>query len=133
MLVASVFTSDGLPDAVTSMELLGLSTLGFKRYPDADVVLVTSAKTGGMPAEGIPAFFERNAAGLVQTDYAIALRDVAGWYGLPVIDLFDESGMSALTAAHKPRLMPDGLHFSPAGYERLVRRIASELLRVAAF
>lgn len=96
-------------------------------------MLVTSAKTGGMPAEGLPAFNERNAAGLVQADYASALRDVAGWYGLPVIDLFDESGMTALTAAHKPRLMPDGPHFSLAGFERLVRRIASELLRVAAF
>lgn len=96
-------------------------------------MLVTSAKTDGMPAEGLPAFFERNAAGLVQADYAIALRDVAGWYGLPVLDLFAESGMTALTVAHKPRLMPDGPHFSPAGYERLVRRIASELLRVAAF
>lgn len=41
--------------------------------------------------------------------------------------------MTALSAAHKPRLMPDSLHFSPAGYERLVRHIASELLRVAAF
>ncbi len=133
MLVASASTSDGLPDAATSMELLSLSTLGFERYPDADIVLVTSAKTSGLPAEGLPAFYERNAAGLVQADYATALRDVAGWYGLPVIDLFDESGMSALSAAHKPRLMPDGLHFSPAGYERLARRIASELLRVAAF
>ena len=129
MLVASASTSDGLPDA----ELLSLSTLGFERYPDADIVLVTSAKTSGLPAEGLPAFYERNAAWLVQADYATALRDVAGWYGLPVIDLFDESGMSALSAAHKPRLMPDGLHFSPAGYERLARRIASELLRVAAF
>lgn len=133
MLVASASTSDGLPDAATSMELLSLSTLGFERYPDADIVLVTSAKTSGLPAEGLPAFYERNAAGLVQADYATALRDVAGWYGLPVIDLFDESGMSVLSAAHKPRLMPDGLHFSPAGYERLARRIASELLRVAAF
>lgn len=133
ILVASASTSDGLPDAAASMELLSLSTLGFERYPDADIVLVTSAKTGGVPGEGLPAFFERNATGLVRADYAIALRDVAGWYGLPVLDLFAEGGMTALTAAHKPRLMPDGLHFSPAGYERLARRIAGELLRVAAF
>ncbi|WP_163199114.1 MULTISPECIES: SGNH/GDSL hydrolase family protein [Bifidobacterium] len=103
------------------------------RYPDADIVFMTSAKTGGVDHGHFPAFFDHNAAGLQQADYADAMKRVCAWYGVPVIDMFNESGMSALTPEHQPAYLPDGLHYSIAGYDRLARRVAAELLRFVAF
>ncbi len=100
------------------------------RSPEASLVVMTPCKTCGKPAWGFPGSFEKNGAGLTQAAYVDAVRVVADRYSLPVIDLYAESGISPFLPEHRERYMPDGLHYSPAGYERLARRIAAGLRAV---
>lgn len=97
------------------------------RSPEAVVVLMTPCRTSGIARKRIPASDAPNARGRVEADYALAVREVAASYAMPVIDLFDSSTISPLLPGHRELYMPDGLHYSPAGYERLARRIAAGL------
>ena len=100
------------------------------RSPEARLVVMTPCKTSGIVAKDIPGSFEENHLGLTQAPYAAAVREVADRYSLPVIDLYAGSGVSPFLPEHRERYMPDGLHYSPAGYERLARRIAAGLRAV---
>ena len=100
------------------------------RSPEARIVVMTPCKTSGIVAKDIPGSFEENHLGLTQAPYAAAVREVADRYSLPVIDLYAGSGVSPFLPEHRERYMPDGLHYSPAGYERLARRIAAGLRAV---
>ncbi len=102
------------------------------RSPEARLVVMTPCKTSGKHEIDIPASFEENHLGLTQAPYVAAVREVADRYSLPVIDLYAGSGISPFLPEHRERYMPDGLHYSPAGYERLARRIAAGLRAVLA-
>ncbi len=97
------------------------------RSPEARLVVMTPCKTSGIAAKDIPGSFEENHLGLTQEPYVAAIREVADRYSLPLIDLYAGSGISPYLPEHRERYMPDGLHYSPAGYERLAHRIASAL------
>lgn len=47
--------------------------------------------------------------------YVDIIKEVAGHYGLPVCDLFNESGMQPEVGIIREKYMPDGLHPSDAG------------------
>ena len=100
------------------------------RSPEARLVMMTPCKTSGKPEYGFPGSFEANAQGLTQQAYVDAIRNVADHYGVPVIDLYSSCGISPFLPEHRELYMPDGLHFSPAGYERLAHRIAAGLRAV---
>lgn len=98
-----------------------------ERSPEARLVVMTPCKTSGIVAKDIPGSFEENHLGLTQEPYVAAVREVADRYSVPVIDLYAGSGVSPFLPEHRERYMPDGLHYSPAGYERLAHRIAAGL------
>ena len=100
------------------------------RAPEARLVFMTPCKTSGKHEKDIPASFEENHLGLTQLPYVEAMRDVCDRYSIPVIDLYAESGISPFLPEHRSLYMPDGLHYSPAGYERLAHRIAAGLAAV---
>jgi lysophospholipase L1-like esterase len=100
------------------------------RAPEARLVMMTPCKTCGKPEYGFPGSFDANSRGLVQKAYVDAMLEVADYYSAPVIDLYAGSGISPYLPEHCERYMPDGLHYSPAGYERLARRIAAGLRAV---
>lgn len=56
-------------------------------------------------------------------DYVQAEKEVAAYYGLPVLDLYTCSGMQPAVPAVQAYLMPDGLHPSDAGHALLAERI----------
>ncbi len=97
------------------------------RSPEARLVVMTPCKTSGKHEKDIPGSFEQNHLGLTQEPYVAAVREVADYYSLPVIDLYAQSGISPFLPQHRELYMPDGLHYSPAGYERLALRIAAGL------
>ena len=98
-----------------------------ERSPKARLVVMTPCKTSGKHEKDIPGSFEQNHLGLTQEPYVAAVREVADYYSLPVIDLYAQSGISPFLPQHRELYMPDGLHYSPAGYERLALRIAAGL------
>jgi hypothetical protein len=65
-----------------------------------------------------------NSAGFKLTDYANAMKDFAAQYGLPVIDWFTESGISARTA---PTWLYDGLHPVLETNKRLGKTVANKI------
>lgn len=100
-----------------------------ERAPCAQTVFMTPCKRIERPQKGIPSSFGKNSQGLTQLDYVNAIKDVCDHYSVPVIDLYASSGISPFMPAQKG-LMPDGLHYSPAGCECLARRIAAGLSSV---
>ncbi len=52
-------------------------------------------------------------------DYVQAIRQVAEYYALPVLDLYAVSGLQPSVQAIRERYMPDGLHPNDAGQKRI--------------
>ena len=100
------------------------------RSPHAKLVFMTPCKTSGKHEKDIPASGELNHLGLTQIAYVKAMLEVCDHYSVPVIDLYAQSGISPFLPEHRELYMPDGLHYSPAGYERLAHRIAAGLVAV---
>ena len=86
------------------------------RSPQAKLVFMTPCKTSGKHEKDIPATNELNHLGLTQGAYVQAMLEVCG--------------ISPFLPEHRELYMPDGLHYSPAGYERLAHRIAAGLAAV---
>ena len=61
---------------------------------------------------------EKNLAGYVEI-----IKEVAAYYGLPVLDLFRESGLQPKVDIIREIYMPDGLHPSDEGAQRVAERI----------
>ena len=56
-------------------------------------------------------------------DYVEIIREVAGYYGIPVLDLHRVSGMQPAVQTLRETYMPDGLHPNDAGHELLYSRL----------
>lgn len=69
----------------------------------------------------------RNGDGRRLDDYAEAVRSLGMRYALPVLDLYRESGIHALTL---PLFTSDGLHPNEAGHARIAGMAASFLERL---
>lgn len=63
--------------------------------------------------------------GLELLDYVKAVREVASWYSIPVVDLWNNSGITAMIPEIAEKFIPDGLHPSPLGAKRIAERIYS--------
>ncbi len=59
--------------------------------------------------------------------YVRAVRQVAGFYGLPLIDLYETSGLQPGDEQNRARYMPDGVHPNDEGHAVLADRIAGFL------
>lgn len=67
----------------------------------------------------------RNAK--VLENYVNAIKDVACYYSLPVLDLYANSGIQPSVPAIREKLCPDGLHPNDAGHEILAEKIVNFL------
>ena len=93
------------------------------KYPRAELVFLT-------PLHRLGEENTKNAAGMETPPleaYVTAIRTVAGYYGLPVLDLFHTSGLQPAVDTIRQFYMPDGLHPSDAGAERIAKRLAAFL------
>ncbi len=55
--------------------------------------------------------------------YVDAILQIAGFYGIPVLDLFRVSGIQPAVPALREKYMPDGLHPNDAGHLRIAERL----------
>ena len=100
------------------------------QYPTAQLIFMTPMKNNFQNAtKHYPHSFARNAQGLVQSDYVTAIQQACDYFSVPVINLYAGSGISPFNLEQQKLYMPDGLHYSEAGYERLAARIGGELQR----
>ena len=66
---------------------------------------------------------EKDMNGHILKEYVDVIKEVAAYYGLPVLDLYIKSGMQPAVPIVKERLMPDGLHPSDEGHKILAQRV----------
>ena len=85
------------------------------RFPEARIVFMT-------PLHRDLEDYLINPQGLRRApliDYVNAIREVCEYYSIPVLDLYKNSGMQPAIEINKQIYMPDGLHPSAKGAERI--------------
>ena len=60
-------------------------------------------------------------------DYVQAIREVAAYYAIPVLDLYTVSGLQPKVPILKSTYLPDSVHPNEAGAERIADRLAAFL------
>ena len=91
------------------------------KYPDAVIVIMTPLQR---TSEDQPSVGNH----LPLSSYVNAIREVAEFYSLPVMDLWARSGIQPRVNIIKEKFCPDGLHPNDAGHEIMAERIANFLL-----
>lgn len=82
------------------------------KYPKAEIVFMT-------PLRRLSWVHQDNTL----TDYVNIIKEVAGYYALPVLDLYNTSGLQPEVEVIKDLYMPDGLHPGDAGAEKIAKRL----------
>ncbi|MDN6899580.1 SGNH/GDSL hydrolase family protein [Oenococcus sicerae] len=90
--------------------------------PTASIIVLTPMKQHGYSTH--PDSFTKNAQGLFQSEYVNAIKQVADYYSLPVLDLYAMGGLSAFVPSQSSAYLKDGLHPNQAGQYRLAQKIA---------
>ena len=92
------------------------------KYPNSEIIFMTPLHRLGEDDDvnGIGLRNQRNLAG-----YVDIIKEVAAYYGLPVLDLFSTSGLQPKVDIIRELYMPDGLHPSDRVAERIARRLYS--------
>lgn len=94
------------------------------KYPAAKIVVMTPTHRLSEDEDVYNELGVRRMGKLVR--YVDAEKEIAGFYGLPCVDLFRECPMQPKMEVMRQRFMPDGLHPNDAGNEL----IANCLLKV---
>ena len=105
--------------------------------PDAQLVWITPTHrygfgTSKMLGTKFTYDYLPNGRGYSLEDYVDAIKDVCAKYSVPVIDLFNLSGMDPSLSEVRTQYMPDGLHPNAAGHEKIAAIIASSLTSIVA-
>ena len=90
------------------------------KYPTAQLVVMTPLHRLG-ENEAYNGFGVR-CVGCLE-DYVEVIKEVAGYYGIPVLDLHRVSGLQPEVPALREQYMPDGLHPNDAGHSLIYRRL----------
>lgn len=90
------------------------------KYPDAEIVFMTPLHREDEEAEkkenGIP-------VEIPLSGYVSIIKEVSGYYGLRVLDLFNMSGIQPKIEVIKKKYVPDGVHPSDEGARRIAERL----------
>ena len=101
------------------------------RYPDKLVVFMTplhrtsenAVRRDSVTLDGV----EYNGNRPVLLDFVNAIKEVCEYYSIPVLDLYSSIGIQPCVPIQKEMFMPDGLHPSPRGAEKIAKRLAAFL------
>ena len=84
------------------------------KYPTAQLVVMTPLHR--LEENRVYNWFGVRCVGCLQ-DYVDIIMEVAGHYGIPVLDLHRLSGLQPEDPIQREQYMPDGLHPNDAGHE----------------
>ncbi len=94
--------------------------------PKGQILLLSPMRVNGF--RDFPSWYEVNDDGHVLKDYRDALLELAEYYTVPVLDLFSEGMVNAETQQIREAILPDGLHPSALGHERIARKVAAKII-----
>lgn len=100
-----------------------------KRYPTALILFMTPLhrvsenciRTDNVTLDGV----EYTGSRPPLKDFVYAIKEVCEYYSVPVLDLYSSSGIQPAVDIQKELFMPDGLHPSPLGAEKIAKRLAA--------
>ena len=95
-------------------------------HPNSRLVWITPTHRDGF-GSGFTHDWVANGAGNTLQDYVNAIKNVCSRYSVPVIDLFEISGMNPVISGIKSTYMPDGLHPNALGHNKMAGYIAKFL------
>lgn len=93
-----------------------LMTMLIERYPHAQIVFMTPLHRS-----------MEEFSGRRLKDYVEAIKEVAEYYAIPLLDLYATSGLQPQVPIIMQKYCPDGLHPNDAGHERLYWRMRAFL------
>lgn len=101
-------------------------------HPNSRLIWITPTHRYGRGTSGIlgTAFtydYIPNGRGHNLKDYVDAIKAVCERHSVPVIDLFNISGIDPSVSEMRSKYMPDGLHPNEAGHEKIASIIAAAL------
>lgn len=101
-------------------------------HPNSRLIWITPTHRYGRGTSGIlgTAFtydYIPNGRGHCLKDYVDAIKAVCERHSVPVIDLFNISGIDPSVSEMRSQYMPDGLHPNAAGHEKIASIIAAAL------
>lgn len=102
-----------------SMHLLLLKLI--EKYPAAQLVVMTPLHRSNEDDDIYDDFGERRAGKLSR--YVEAIREIAGFYGIPVVDLHRICPIQPRIPSQRERYAPDGLHPNDAGHALVAQRL----------
>lgn len=76
-------------------------------------------------------YYVQNKRGYTLEDYANAIKKVCGFYGIPVLDMFNECTLNPTIEAIKTAYIEDGTHPNSAGHMIMARQIAGFISKLA--
>ena len=91
------------------------------RYPAAQLVILTPTHRSSEEDGPYNEIGVRLSADL--RGYVDAIIEIAGFYSIPVLDLYRVCGIQPRVETLKQRYMPDGLHPNDAGHERIAEKL----------
>lgn len=90
------------------------------KYPNSEIIFMTPLHREFEEAE----LKEGEISDKIPlSGYVSIIKEVAGYYGLPVLDLYNISGIQPKVEIIKREYMPDGLHPSDKGARRIAERL----------
>lgn len=91
------------------------------RYPQAQMVVMTPLHRDGEEELGYNQFGLRREHTL--EEYAQAIVQISGYYGIPVLDLRHVSGIQPSVPILRQLYIPDGLHPNDRGHQRIAEKL----------
>jgi lysophospholipase L1-like esterase len=99
---------------------LGLLT----KYPGKQLLFITPIKRSQAPYADPIAI---NANGKTLKEYGDIIKEVCGYYGIPVLDGYTEIAINPFVAEQKTLLIPDGTHPNDVGHQLIGNRVTGKL------
>ena len=96
-----------------------MCTMLCEKFPTAQLVILTPLHRAGEENDSI--------AGFPLKQYVDAIRDIAEYYAIPVLDLYKNSGLQPAVPVIRDMYMPDALHPNDAGHALLANKIVKFL------
>lgn len=100
----------------------GLFTKLLEKYPGKPIVVMTPLHRLNEGEEKV-----KHGKTVTLKTYVDIIKEVAGYYALPVCDLYSISGMQPAVPVICQRFMPDGLHPNDAGHALIAARLGAFL------
>jgi lysophospholipase L1-like esterase len=94
-----------------------------EKYVGKTIVILTPLHRNALAGQTGDDYVANPSTSKNLLDYVKAIREVAEYYGLPVLDLFRDFYLNPNITAIKTAYMPDGLHPNAAGQQLLADKV----------